>query len=291
MASIGLRTQALGVFDSLSRARRTAVFDLGPVSLTDVESSDQETKRAAASRNDASAEPARGARWALVENQILTEATRLFAKRGFAATTLKDIADATGLTRPALYHYFANKEAVLARLVSDLTLAPADELAKLRRRRGKTAIERLRAMAFDTALRHATQPERFRVLVRSDAELPSDIAQSYLDGRRRILAEFVAVIEQGVAADELRPLDARTAALGIIGMCTWVAFWYHPGDASDEREVATELADMAVASVRSADSRATTASGPARALELLKQDVALLEATLATEPRNPRARD
>jgi len=35
-------------------------------------------------------------------------------------------------------------------------------------------------------------------------ELPSDIAQSYLDGRRRILAEFVAVIEQGVAADELR---------------------------------------------------------------------------------------
>ncbi len=254
-------------------------------------SSARDTKRPAARREGASAEPARGARWGLVENQILTEATRLFAERGFAATTLKDIADATGLTRPALYHYFANKEALLARLVSDLTLAPAEELAKLGRLRGKSAVERLHAMAFDTALRHATQPERFRVLVRSDVELPPELAQSYRDGRRRILAEFKAVIEQGITSDELRPVDARTAALGIIGLCTWVAWWYRPTGAGDEREVATALADMAVASLSPSDGRSTTARGPARALELLKQDVALLEAALALQPQSPNSRD
>ncbi|HLQ37345.1 MAG TPA: TetR/AcrR family transcriptional regulator, partial [Planctomycetota bacterium] len=109
------------------------------------------------------------------------------------------------------------------------------------------------------------------------------------DGRRRILAEFVAVIEQGMANDELRPVDARTAALGIIGMCTWVAWWYRPDSADDEREVANSLADMAVASLSAADGRSTTARGPARALELLKQDVALLEAALALEPQSPRS--
>jgi AcrR family transcriptional regulator len=225
-----------------------------------------------------------------VENQILTEATQLFAERGFAATTLSDIADATGLTRPALYHYFANKEALLGRLVSDLTLAPAEELAKLRTSRGKSAVERLHAMAFDTALRHAAQPERFRVLVRSDAELPPELAKPYLNGRRRILAEFTAVIEQGIANDELRPVDARTAALGIIGMCTWVAWWYRPTTAGDEHEVATALADMAIAALTTADDRSTTERGPARALELLKQDVAYLEATLAQAPQSARAR-
>ena len=253
-----------------------------------MDSSARDTKAPAASRNGASAESARGARWNLVENQILTEATRLFAERGFAGTSLKDIADATGLTRPALYHYFANKEAVLARLVSDLTLAPAAELAKLGRLPGKSSVERLHAMAFDTALRHARQPERFRVLVRSDAELPAELAQSYRDGRRRILAEFIAVIEQGVTSDELRPVDARTAALGIIGMCTWVAWWYRPDDDDDEREIAESLADMAVASLSTAEGRSTAARGPERALELLKQDVAYLEAALALEPRSPR---
>jgi AcrR family transcriptional regulator len=236
-------------------------------------------------------DPTRGARWSLVENQILTEATRLFAERGFAGTSLKDIADAAGLTRPALYHYFANKEALLARLVSDLTLAPAAELAKLGNLPGKSPVERLRAMAFDTALRHARQPERFRLLVRSDAELPTALARSYRDGRRRILAEFTAVIQQGVTSDELRPVDARTAALGIIGMCTWVAWWYRPNVAANEREVATTLADMAVASLMSADGRPATARGPARALELLKQDVAFLEAALGLGPQNQPSRD
>jgi len=254
-----------------------------------VASSARDNKGPAGRHNGASVEPARGARWGLVENQILTEATRLFAERGFAATSLQDIALATGLTRPALYHYFANKEAVLARLVSDLTLAPAAELAKLGHLPGKCAVERLHAMAFDTALRHARQPERFRVLVRSDAELPAELAQSYRDGRRRILAEFVAVIEQGVANDELRPVDARTAALGIIGMCTWVAWWYRPDSDDDERVVSTAIADMAVASLSPVDGRSTTARGPARALELLKQDVALLEAALALEPQSPRS--
>ena len=44
----------------------------------------------------------------------MEEATRLFADRGFAGTSLQDIADATGLTRPALYHYFGSKEGNLA---------------------------------------------------------------------------------------------------------------------------------------------------------------------------------
>jgi AcrR family transcriptional regulator len=225
----------------------------------------------------------RGPRWGLVENQILTEATRLFAERGFAATSLRDIADAAGMTRPALYHYFANKEAMLARLVSDLTLAPAAELSELGRLPGKRAAERLHAMVFATALRHARQPDRFRVLVRSEADLPTELAAGYRNGRRHILAEFVAVIEQGMSAVELRPVDARSAALGIIGMCTWVAWWYRPDTAGDEQTVASALADMAVASLTPKDGRITTAQGTARALELLKQDVALLEASLAPE--------
>jgi AcrR family transcriptional regulator len=250
------------------------------VRLSIVESSAREPERAGT--------PARGARWALVENQILTDATRLFAERGFAATTIKDIAEATGLTRSALYHYFSNKEALLGRLVSDLTLAPAAELATLAGLPERSAAERLHAMAFDTALRHATQPERFRVLVNSDGELPPGLAKSYRAGRRRILAEFIAVIEQGVANGELRADDARTSALGIIGMCTWVAWWYQPQGSDDERETATTLADMAIASL-SFDGRPAVAQGPARALQLVKQNVAYLEATLSPGPPNSSA--
>jgi AcrR family transcriptional regulator len=228
-----------------------------------------------------------------MESQIMEEATRLFADRGFAGTSLQDIADATGLTRPALYHYFGSKEELLSRLVSELTEGPADELGEIRRRTGTTATERLRAMAFAVALRQASQPARFRVLVRSEAELPEALSKVYDQGRRRVLKEFSAVIDEGVRRGEFRPVDPRIAALGVIGLCNWVAWWHRPGGQRADEGVAGALADMAVASVVRQDARATGAEGAegaggvegaggaARVLALLKEDVALLERLLA----------
>lgn len=211
----------------------------------------------------------------------MEEAMRLFADRGFAGTSLQDIADATGLTRPALYHYFASKEDLLSRLVSELTEDPADELGEIRQRAGTTAAQRLRAMAFAIALRQASQPARFRLLVRSEAELPPALSEVYDQGRRRVLREFSAVIDEGVRLGEFRPVDPRIAALGVIGLSNWVAWWHRPGDQRANQSVAEALAEMAVASVLQHDARPTEAGGVHRALALLKQDVALLERFLA----------
>jgi AcrR family transcriptional regulator len=43
---------------------------------------------------------------------LLDEATRLFAERGFAATSLEDVASACQVTRGAVYHHFAGKQAL-----------------------------------------------------------------------------------------------------------------------------------------------------------------------------------
>ena len=42
-------------------------------------------------------------------SEILEHATRLFAERGYDGTTLQDIADAIGITRPGLYNYISSK--------------------------------------------------------------------------------------------------------------------------------------------------------------------------------------
>jgi AcrR family transcriptional regulator len=143
----------------------------------------------------------------LVEKQIIEQATRLFAERGFASTTLQDIADATGLTRPALYHYVANKDELLSRLVSESTETPAALLHTINERTDLGPTEKLREMATAIALHQAQAPDRFQLIIRSEAELPEDISRNYEQSRRHVLKEFIHVIEDGIRIGEMRPVD------------------------------------------------------------------------------------
>lgn len=239
--------------------------------------------RRAETRRAAEDTGARTTRRGLVETQIVEAATELFAERGFAGTSLQDIADATGLTRPALYHYFSSKEDLLSRLVSEVTVGPAGDLRRIRRDDTLSLVERLRAMAASVALLQAQRPDRFRLLIRSEAELPSALAKTYDAGRRSVLREFTAVIDEGVRSGHLRAVEPRVAALGIIGLCNWVAWWHRPGSDDADRQVVAALADMAVASVVAQDQDQASGSGVAQALQRLKKDVAALERLIPDE--------
>jgi AcrR family transcriptional regulator len=52
---------------------------------------------------------------------MLREAARLFAERGFRGTSVADLGEACGISGPALYKHFPNKQAILARLLVDIS--------------------------------------------------------------------------------------------------------------------------------------------------------------------------
>ncbi|KAB2384832.1 TetR/AcrR family transcriptional regulator [Actinomadura montaniterrae] len=217
-----------------------------------------------------------GTRRDLVEGRIIEEAERLFAEKGFAATSLQDIADAAGMTRPAIYHYVRSKDDLLARLVQELTWTSAEELRQVSSDAASSAVTRLHGMVKLLATRLTTHPERFQLMIRSEPELPAELASVYAQGRRNVLREFIGVIDEGVRDGSLRPVDTRAAALAIIGMCNWLAWWYKAGR-DDPEKVTAQIADMAVASLQQPGDRRGEGEGPARALSLLRQDLDYLE--------------
>ncbi|MEV6623604.1 TetR/AcrR family transcriptional regulator [Amycolatopsis sp. NPDC051106] len=220
------------------------------------------------------------ARRELVENELYEHATRLFAERGFAGTSLQDIADALGITRPALYYYVKSKEELLAKLVTEVTDGPLGELTALAGRSDLDPVEALRGVVDVLVRRRATQPERFRLLIRSEAELPEGLTAAYDKSRRAVLKTIAGVVEKGVRAGRFRPVDARVAALGLLGMCNWVAWWFQPGGRDSAEAVTEQLADMAVGALERPDRRVPDGDGPAAALKLLRQDLDHLERVL-----------
>jgi AcrR family transcriptional regulator len=219
------------------------------------------------------------ARRELVEAQIYEQATRLFAERGFAGTSLQDVAEAMGMTRSALYYYVKNKDQLLAQLVTEITEGPAEEAAEIAGR-DLDAPEKLRTLVRLIAGRQAHHPARFRLVIRSESELPPELASAHESAKRRVLDGFVRVIDQGVRSGEFRPRPVRTTALALIGMCNWVAWWFRPGGAQSADEVADQMAEMALSLVAQTPDRTPDSprpDDPAAALRLLRQDLDYLE--------------
>lgn len=165
----------------------------------------------------------------LVEGEILEQAAELFARRGAAGTTLQDLADALGVSRPLLYYYIKNKDELLARMVSEVTEGIAGALAAAAGRTDLGPDDRLREMARVMVSQVAARPLHFRVLDRSEDDLPPPIAEVQAQAKRAVLDMVRAVIEEGIEAGVFRPVDPRVGALGVIGLCNWTAWWFHPG--------------------------------------------------------------
>ena len=109
-----------------------------------------------------------------------------------------------------------------------------------------SSAEKLRTVVRALVLQRAGAPERFRVLDRTEAALPEEVAALHLKARREVLAEMRTIIEEGVSRGEFRPRDGRLAALSVIGMCNWAAWWFHPGSNYPAEPVADQLAQNAV---------------------------------------------
>jgi AcrR family transcriptional regulator len=218
-------------------------------------------------------------RRSLVEQEIYDQATKLFAERGFAGTSFQDIADAVGLTRPALYHYVRGKDELLAKLVAEVTEDAAAGIAAEADRRDVDAAQKIRSIVAATVRRQGEHAARFRLLVRSEADLPPGIAAKHAAGRRAVLKSVASVISDGVDQGVFRDVDPRVAALGVLGMLNWVAWWYQPGGRDDLGMVCEELAELAVNGLRRRDGQGP-AQSPAEAIAIVREDLDRLERLL-----------
>ncbi len=224
----------------------------------------------------------------LVENQMYETAVKLFAQRGFAGTSLQDIADEMGITRPALYYYVESKDDLLAKLVTEITESNTAEILHLATDSNLDPVMRLSRIAYVMAHNRAVQPMRFLLLERSEGDLSDHLSKIHEGNKRTMLRSVIELIKQGIESGVFRPVNPRSAALAVIGMCNWVAWWFHEDDPSTAKQVATEIADMAVASLMQPSDRVNGLTGPGAAVALLRQDLAYLDRLLDESEQQPK---
>ena len=184
--------------------------------------------------------------------RLLDAALALFARDGFAGTSIRDIAAEAGLTSAALYAHFASKEHVLAELVR----AGHDEHHTQLRRAlldGGTPTEQLRRVVAAHVRFHAEHPVLATVCNNELHALPLALVAPALALRTQSERLLQDIVERGVALGEFDPPHVWMTVAAIGGMGIRVAAWYSDDAGFAVDDVADTYAELAIRMVRGDD--------------------------------------
>ena len=136
----------------------------------------------------------------------------------------------SGITRPALYYYVKSKDELLAKLVTEVADGPLDELTALvARRRARPGAEAPRHRRGDRGCGAPPNPPDSAC---SSAPRPSSRPTSpppTPTAAGPCSRSSPGSSRRGCAPAGSGPSTPGCAALGVIGMCNWVAWWFRPG--------------------------------------------------------------
>jgi TetR/AcrR family acrAB operon transcriptional repressor len=160
----------------------------------------------------------------VTRNILLDAALAVFSRKGYADARLEDVAQEAGVTRGAIYHHFGGKVALYLALVAE-RFSRASHIWQETTQQGGTPLQMLRRMMV-RSLQYLEEDADYRavqelVIFKTGhvAELAEGMARKQ-EGTRQLVALFTQLIEQGVAAGEIRrevaPGDAALAAIGLL---------------------------------------------------------------------------
>ena len=150
--------------------------------------------------------------------QILDEAIRCFAAKGFRGTTIRDLAAGVGLTEAALYRYFPSKEALYQAIIDEKIAAPdpIEALEAAARAGDDRAVFTGLAQSFLENV--DADPSFLRILLHTGLE-DHELSAPFFERRIRRQREFVAgYIERRAREGAFRKLDSKLCARAFLGM-------------------------------------------------------------------------
>jgi TetR/AcrR family transcriptional regulator len=201
--------------------------------------------------------PAPGRRLARVSTQkkldgLLMKAASLIARKGFEATSMRDLAKAIDASLAGLYHYFSSKE---------------DLLFQLQYRTFGSLLEQQQAVAAEPG----TPEERFARLITGHLQFysrhrnelkactfelesltgkPYETVEAIRRRYYRLMTSVVADVIGGPSSNGKETRKSRHATLFIFGMLNWIFMWYEPSRHGTVEQIGKEMRDLVLNGLR-----------------------------------------
>ena len=173
---------------------------------------------------------------------ITKKAASLFRKKGFSASSMRELADAVGVEAPSLYNYIGSK----SELLQSICFKVADEfnmhLKEVEGLPGKTIDKVENLIRFHIRMMLDAFDEVF-VANHEWKKLPEPLFGIFLNQRKTYESTMVLLIEEGIRKKELKNIHPHVAVLTILSAVRGLEFWQRHKKNISEEELENNMVD------------------------------------------------
>jgi AcrR family transcriptional regulator len=181
------------------------------------------------------------------ETEVYTVAARLFARKGFHATRMQDIADELGMQKGSLYYYFDSKDELLNELVTGSVQEAQNSLQAIlnsdRSPPQKLALavaEHLRILQLNADLHLINAQEILMSLDEETAVTTKTLLKDYEN-------IWNAIVQEGISSGDFRSdLDQKIIIKALLGLCNSTLTWFEPDGRLTSQQIAQIFTELII---------------------------------------------
>jgi len=173
---------------------------------------------------------------------IVARAATLFANRGYPGTSMNEVAQACGLSKATLYHYYDDKYAMLVSITEGHVQRLHALVAEVTAER-LTPEAHVRELIARIVEEYAGAQHAHRVLTEDVRFLNDDDRERVLGKEREVVAGFARAVT-ALRPDLKKVKLAKPLTMLLFGMINWMFTWLKPSGSLDHASIAPIVADL-----------------------------------------------
>jgi AcrR family transcriptional regulator len=180
------------------------------------------------------------------KEQVIRSAAELFREKGYAASSMRDLAQKLGIEAASLYSHIKSKEEILQHLCFDMAAEFQKSLAEVEKK-NVSSVEKLKLGIIGHIQVMAKDLTASAVFMNEHRHLSQPYLRDFLLMRINYINRFKGIIEEGARQGEFKDtIDKKLAVMTLFSSLNWMPMWYDPSSKIVPTELGQQLADMLV---------------------------------------------
>ena len=179
-----------------------------------------------------------------LREEILLAAKHLFIEQGYHGLSMRQIAEAVGVSKAAIYYHFRDKEELFLAIL-EIYLDEIEAILDLVQAEGTTCRQQISALVEAILSQPAEQRAVIRLASQEMSQLNAEARQAFNKTyHKKFIDKIQAILKAGVESGELKPIDTGVATWMLLGMMYPYFYPAHSYDVPSPSDVAEQLLEI-----------------------------------------------